>query len=89
MSFGINFSGIKVEENLICDGHHRYIASLLANFPIDRIPSNITSATSVIEWESVIFDENDWDTEAKIKMLNEEDANYNNIPLEKIVQMLQ
>jgi hypothetical protein len=89
MSAGINFSGIKVEENLICDGHHRYIASLLANFPIDRIPSIITSATKVIEWESVIFEENDWDTTAKINMLNEEDANYNNIPIEKIIQILQ
>ena len=32
MSAGINFSAIKVENNLICDGHHRYLASLFANF---------------------------------------------------------
>jgi len=25
MCLGIKFSGIKVENNLICDGHHRYI----------------------------------------------------------------
>jgi hypothetical protein len=28
MSAGIKFSGIKVEDTLICDGHHRYIASM-------------------------------------------------------------
>ena len=33
MCFGIKFSEIKVEGELICDGHHRYVASLLAKFP--------------------------------------------------------
>jgi hypothetical protein len=89
MSAGINFSGIKVENNLICDGHHRYIASILANFPLERIPGSITSATTAVHWESVIFEEDDWDTPAKIKMLNEQDAGYNNIPIEKIVELLR
>jgi hypothetical protein len=55
MSVGINFSGIKVENNLICDGHHRYIASILANFPLERIPGTITFATTPVYWESVTF----------------------------------
>jgi hypothetical protein len=89
MSAGINFSGIKVENNLICDGHHRYIASILANFPLERIPGSITSATTAVHWESVIFEDDDWDTPAKINMLNEQDAGYNNIPIEKIVELLR
>ncbi len=89
MCAGINFSGKKVDKNLICDGHHRYLASLLAHFPIDRIPANISSATTVVHWESVIFEEEDWDTSAKINMLNEQDAKYNNISIEKIVELLQ
>ncbi len=89
MTAGIKFSGIKVEDNLICDGHHRYLASLLANFPLERIPGTKTAATILVEWESVIFEEEDWDTPAKIKMLNEQDAAYNNIPIEKIVQLLK
>lgn len=88
MSAGIKFTGIKVENNLICDGHHRYIASMLANFPLERIPGNITSATAAVPWESVIFEEEDWDTSAKIKMLNEQDADYNNIAIERIVELL-
>ena len=66
MSAGIKFSDIKVENNLICDGHHRYIASILANFPLERIPGTVTSATTAVHWESVTFEEEDWDTAAKI-----------------------
>ena len=89
MSAGIKFSEIKVENNLICDGHHRYIASILANFSLGRIQGNITSATCEISWKSVSFEDEDWDTEAKINMLNEQDANYNNIPIAQIVELLR
>ena len=89
MSAGIKFSGIKVENNLICDGHHRYIASILANFPLERIPGSITSSTITVHWESVTFEDEDWDTPAKINMLNEQDAEYNNIAIEKIVELLK
>ena len=89
MSIGIKFSGIKVADNLIIDGHHRYLASLLANYELERIPSNTTSATVVTDWSLVEFVDEDWDTEAKIKMLNELDAKYNNIPLEDIAALLK
>ncbi len=89
MAAGIKFSVIKVENNIICDGHHRYIASILANFPLEKTPGNITSATSTVPWESVIFDEEDWDTAAKIKMLNENDAKYNNISIDEIAELLK
>jgi hypothetical protein len=87
MSAGIKFSSIKVESNLICDGHHRYIASILANFPLERIPGIVTSATAAVHWASVAFEDEDWDTPAKINMLNEQDADYNNIPIEKIAEL--
>lgn len=89
MCAGIIFPDIKAKRNLICDGHHRYIASLLANFTIGRIPANITSATTLVPWVSVIFEEDDWDTQAKIKMLNEQDAFYNNVSIERIIEILQ
>ena len=89
MAAGIRFPVIKVENNLICDGHHRYIASILANYPLERITGNITSATSTVPWESVIFEDEDWDTVAKIKMLNENDAKYNNISIEEIAELLK
>ena len=89
MSAGIKFTAIKVENSLICDGHHRYIASILANFPLEIIPRNAASATTVVDWESVIFEDEDWGTSAKINMLNEQDADYNNIPIEEIVALLK
>jgi len=89
MRLGIDFSGIKVENGLICDGHHRYLASLIANYDIDRIPYRATSATMVIDWNDVVFDHEDWDTEAKIRMLNEQDAQYNKIAIEKLNQLLK
>ena len=61
MSFGIKFPAISVEKNLICDGHHRYIASILANFQRDRIPGNITSDITMVSWDSVSFEEENWD----------------------------
>ena len=88
MSVGVEFPGIKVEHTIICDGHHRYLASLLANFAIERIPATSTSATTVVDWKLVVFEEEDWDTEADIKMLNEQDARYNNLAIEKLVELL-
>jgi hypothetical protein len=89
MSAGIKFTGIKIENNVICDGHHRYVASLLANFPLDKLPGKTTSATVVVDWKLVEFEQEDWDTEAKIRMWNEHDAEFNNIPIEKVIDLLK
>jgi hypothetical protein len=86
MIIGIKFKEIKVENNLICDGHHRYLASCLAQCAIEQTASISTSLA--IDWKSIDFDEEDWDTEAKIRVLNEQDANYNDIPMEKLVELL-
>ena len=89
MSAGIKFSAIKVENNFICDGHHRYIASLLVNFPLERISGTATSATCIVNWNIVSFDEEDWDTEADINLFNKQDAEFNNIPFDKVVEILK
>jgi hypothetical protein len=89
MRIGIKFEGIKVDGDVIIDGHHRYLASLLAGVTLDRFPSNKTSATIVTEWKSVNFDSNDWDTNYKVLMLNELDAKYNNISLENLNELLK
>jgi hypothetical protein len=89
MKIGIKFSGIKVDGDLIIDGHHRYLASLLAGVCLETLPSNRTSATKVTEWDVVEFVEEDWDTEAKILLLNKIDAEYNGITLEKLNELLK
>ncbi len=87
MKSGIKFSAIKVDENLIIDGHHRYIAAIMAEFPLELIPSNKTSATTIIDWSQILLDSEDWDTTAKINMLNAIDAEFNNISFEKLDEL--
>lgn len=89
MKAGIQFAGIKVEGNIVCDGHHRYIVSLLAGKELQKTPGVTTSATKIVDWNAVRFDEDDWDTEAKIKMLNEQDAAFNNIPIKELLALLR
>ncbi len=89
MLVGIKFAEIKVYDRIICDGHHRYLAALLANYTLSIVPYIRTSATKVIDWKSVIFDDEDWDTPAKIRILNEQDADYNNIPIQKLIELLE
>src|ERR1700748_1473951 len=59
MSKGIKFDEIKICDDLIIDGHHRYLSSLIINAQITSIPSQKTSATEPIDWINVEFDEND------------------------------
>lgn len=89
MMLGIKFSGINVDGRLIIDGHHRYLASQLTGIKLDVNPSQKTSATIVTDWKSIEFELEDWDTEAKIRRLNELDAHYNNMSLEEISKQLE
>jgi hypothetical protein len=88
MQIGIKFPPIKVYSGCICDGHHRFVAAVLANYEIESIPTQPTSATTTVPWHSVILDETDWDTLEDINLWNQQDAIYNNVPLEKIVELL-
>jgi hypothetical protein len=89
MLLGIKFSPIKIADDFIVDGHHRYVASLLAKKNIDCIPSLKTAATLKSDWSSIQLDLQDWDTAAKIQILNEEDAHFNGIDIERIIDILK
>jgi hypothetical protein len=89
MCVGIYFSGIKVYEDIIIDGHHRYLASLLAGVSLERNPSNITSATKTTTWNNIDLVEEDWDTEAKINYLNQIDADNSGMTIEALKILLQ
>lgn len=87
MSHGIKFDDIKVFDNIIIDGHHRYLSALIMNFELGEVPTNSTSATGTIAWNLVEFVEDDWDTPAKIDYLNELDAKYNKLEIEFVKQI--
>ena len=86
---GIKFSEIQIHENLIIDGHHRYISAQLANQEIQSRPSNRNSYTRIYEWENVNFVDEEWDTARKIQLFNKLDAAYNQISVEQIDQMIE
>ncbi len=89
MLANLKIPAIKIEGNFICNGHHRYVASLLSKYPLERILWFTTSATTVIDWKTVSFDESDWDTAEEVKLLNRQDAEFNNIPIEIIEALLK
>ncbi|WP_188507318.1 hypothetical protein [Parapedobacter pyrenivorans] len=84
---GILFEHIKVCDNLLIDGHHRYVSSLFAGIEIGTVPSVKTSASVEYSWREVDFLLEEWDTEDKIRYLNQIDAKFNNLPIEKIIEM--
>lgn len=82
---GIKFDDIKVCDKCLIDGHHRFIASKLAEIKIGEAKSSKTSATIEYKWEDVDFVEEEWDTPEKIHRMNELDAEFNNMSLETII----
>jgi hypothetical protein len=88
MEYGIKFEPIRVNGDLIIDGHHRYVSSILANFNELKVVSYPkTSATKEFKWSSVTFLDEEWDTKEKIKRLNEIDASYNNLTLKEVIAL--
>lgn len=87
MKNGIKFEEIKVCDNLIVEGHHRYLSSLIMSFELGKVSGLSTSATKSTTWDLMELVEEDWDTPAKIAYLNELDAKYNNLNLEFIKQI--
>lgn len=87
MANDIKFEDIKVCDGLIIDGHHRFISSVLTKKIINHISSSKTSATIEYDWNDIEFVEVEWDTEAKINYLNRQDADFNHVTIEKIIEI--
>ncbi len=86
---GIKFDDIKVCGICIIDGHHRFVSSILAEIKLDEAKSSKTKATIEYKWEDVDFVEEEWDTPEEIRRLNELDAKFNNLPIEKINEIIK
>jgi len=90
MLLKIQFTHIKVDDELIIDGHHRYLASKLAKSKeLERVKSHITDAKEKTDWKNVEIVDSDWDAPESVKTFNEEDAKYNNMTLEKLEELLE
>jgi hypothetical protein len=83
----IRFAEIKICGELIIDGHHRYISSLMAGIAIETIPTIKTSATNIYIWSNIELDENEWDTPSKIHNLNKDDADFNQMDINLLTRI--
>ncbi len=89
MQFGIQFAAIKIYEDLIIDGHHRYIASVISKTKISQIYTLKPTMIHVYPWEEIEFVDEDWDPPEKIIQLNKSDAWFNNMSIEEITKLLK
>lgn len=87
MLYDIKFEIVKVNENIIVDGHHRYISSELAKKEIEKTTYPKSSATIEYSWNDVQFVNEEWDTAYRILDLNKLDAKYNGLSLERIIEI--
>jgi len=87
MLYDIKFEIVKVNENIIVDGHHRYISSELAKKEIEKTPYPKSLATIEYSWNDVQFVDEEWDTAYRILDLNKLDAKYNDLSLERIIEI--
>ena len=80
----IRFADIIVHEKIIVNGHHRYLASLLAGTEVEQTVGGRPNY-QVIDWKFIEICDEDWDTPAKLLMINQADADFNNLSLETII----
>ena len=80
---------IRIHGKLIIDGHHRYIASIMAGYTLDQVQWSSTSAKEPIGWEAVALMEEDIESEQEIRAMNEIDAQYNSLTIEELTERLK
>lgn len=68
---GKRFSSIKVHEDIITDGHHRYICMSILGLEFETSKGGKNPSADGFEWKNLNVDVNDYDTEADIKRYEE------------------
>ncbi|RYY60460.1 MAG: hypothetical protein EOO05_09845 [Chitinophagaceae bacterium] len=89
MKAGLKIKPIKLDGEWICDGHHRYLASLLADRQVQTTQSLRTSATTETDWKLIEFDEKDWENEQEILLHNQRDAEIHNLTMAELLLLLE
>lgn len=74
MKVGVQFDNIRVKDDLVINGRHRYICSLLSNKGIDISPWSRPSPIIVCSWREIEIDLFDWESKEEIEHHNRMDA---------------
>lgn len=85
----LEFDAIKVCEDFIIDGHHRFLAAVMSQKTLSQFPGtkNITQLT--FSWSDVSLEMMDYDSEAEVAYHNYNDAIRNGITLKEIEIIVQ
>lgn len=83
-----NFDAIKIADDLIIDGHHRYIASKMAGTQIQIFPSTKNYSQRIFDWKGILLNLNEYDSATEIKYHNFNDATKNGISVDLIEKIL-
>ena len=91
MQHGIKFIPINVSsDNLIVEGHHRYVGSIIAGYDLEHVPDYPTpTVLNDIEWKDVEFLDIKYDTPDKVDRLNRLDALYNDMSIKDIENIIK
>lgn len=84
----INFDAIKVAEGLVIDGHHRYVASIMAGKEIGQFPSSTNHNQTFYKWEDIILRTSEYDSDSQIKYHNFNDAKRNGMNIDDLEKIL-
>ncbi len=84
----IKFDAIKVADGLIMDGHHRYVASVLAGIEIEKFPSTKNLTQTYLEWTEVTLTSIEYDLDTEIDYHNFNDAQRNGLSIEELEKRL-
>ena len=60
---GRRFSAIQVDQDLIVNGHHRYVCLCILGLEVEHSKWMRNSNSEVICWSKIVVDEEDWDSD--------------------------
>lgn len=86
MKSNIRFADILTCEGVIVNGHHRYIASLIAGVNIGMMTGGMPML-QLSDWRQIEFAEEDWDTAADLMIINQRDASFNGLTLKDVIEI--
>ena len=74
MNVGVEFDSINIVDNLLINGHHRYICALLLKKTLQRATWSRPSQVLTYKWPEIQIDLNDWESVDIIERHNMKDA---------------
>lgn len=89
MCIKLPFLDIQVVDGAIINGHHRYLAALLADYELGRCKGIRTAAKHDFDWKVVTLEDHDWNDPQVVNSFHIMDAEYLGISLEELLKRIE